>query len=106
MPSPVAIVAAKTPLEEATASRPLATQQAALQRWLESSGAKLPAQSKPARANIGAPTNSVYKPAANEKVATLRDALAANGLAIAPGIHKLPALHKVVRLQDLLDHDI
>ncbi|MEN9308923.1 MAG: hypothetical protein RL173_2855 [Fibrobacterota bacterium] len=105
MTSPVAIVAAKSPIEKATANRPLATQQAALQRWLESS-AKAP--SAPARFTPPAhphATKNVANLPANEKVATLRDALAANGLAIAPGIHHLPALHKVVRLEDLLRHN-
>ncbi|MEK7392921.1 MAG: hypothetical protein AAB214_10180 [Fibrobacterota bacterium] len=106
MTSPVAIVAAKSPLEEATANRPLATQQAALQRWLESSAKAPSAPSRFAPPAIAHATKNAVNLPAHQKVATLRDALVANGLTIAPGIHQLPALHKVVRLQDLLDHDI
>lgn len=91
-----------TATSELTGSlRPLAKQQAALQRWLELNGATLstPLSTRP---GTHIQTEIVHKIPANEKVATLRNALAANGLAIAPGIHQLPALHKVVRVEDLL----
>jgi hypothetical protein len=106
MPTPVDNIAAVAPLEKATADRPLATQQAALQRWLESTGKAPSAPGKPAKHPSQPLTKSVRRLPPDEKVATLRDALAANGLAIVPSIHQLPAMHKVVRVEDLLHHEL
>jgi len=105
MSDSVQSIASAPAIDPASSTRPLAKQQAALLRWLESSERSPNAPAIPAKTPHLLQTKSVHKLPAPHKVSTLRDALATNGLAALPDpLHRFP-VQKVVRVQDLLRHE-
>lgn len=89
VPHPQTLVETDAPSET---DRPVARQEAALVRWL---------QSQPAVASRPQPPADTAM--AQDKVRTLREALAAQGLTLLPDPLERYSVQKVVRVGDLLN---